>query len=66
MAQEIADTKVGSKIVIKPTENNEDTNNSYYQYSVVNYITTIGIALQKAIEKIDNLEKEIALLRESK
>lgn len=50
IAQDIADTKVGSEIVIDSEEG--------YMYSVGSYVSTIAGALKHSINKIDALEKE--------
>ena len=75
MAQDIADTKVGSKIVIPPREKieyyhedgtitEEKVDNGMYSFSTTNFASATAIALQKAIEKIEILENQIALLNE--
>lgn len=75
MAQDIANTKVGSKIIIPPREvveyHNEDgtideekVQNGMYSYSTTNFAASMAIALQKAIEKIEALEEEIKLLKQ--
>lgn len=75
IAQEIAETKVGSKIVIPPREkikyHNEDgtidveeVKNGMYAFSTGNFASAIAIALQKAIEKIEAKNKEISQLKE--
>lgn len=75
MAQDIADTKVGSKIVIPPREKieyyhedgtitEEKVDNGMYSFSTTNFASATAIALQKAIEKIEILENKIALLNE--
>ena len=66
IAQEIADTKVGSKIVIPPREkieyHNEDgsvdvekVENGMYAFSTGNFASATAIALQNSIEKIESL-----------
>lgn len=57
LIQDIKDTKIGKYI-----SNTKDENN--YTYDMANRISVIEGALQKAIEKIENLEKEIQLLKE--
>ena len=74
IAQDIAETKVGSKIVIPPIEKvlipqedgtviEKDNENPMYSYSTGNFNSAMGIALQCAIEKIELLEKEIEALK---
>lgn len=74
MAQDIADTKVGSKIVIPPREKieyhhddntvtEETVENGLYAFSTTNFASATAIALQKAIEKIENLVSENETLK---
>ena len=74
IAQDIAKTKVGSRIVIPPSEKvlipqedgttiEKDNENPMYSYSTGNFNSAVAIALQCAIEKIELLEKEIELLK---
>ena len=50
IAQDIANTKVGSEIVIDSDEG--------YMYSMGSYVSTVAGALKHSINKIDELEKE--------
>lgn len=70
IAQDIADTKVGSKIVIPPVEkityhnedgsiNEEKVEDSMYSFSTGNFASATAIALQKAIEKIESLTQTV-------
>lgn len=74
IAQDIAETKVGSRIVIPPSDKvlipqedgtaiEKDNENPMYSYSTGNFNSAMGIALQCAIEKIELLEKEIEALK---
>ena len=73
IAQDIVDTKIGSKIVMPPireiqfhnedgTIDTEQIENSMFSFSTGNFATATAIALQKAIEKIESLEEKIKLL----
>ena len=68
IAQDIANTKVGSKIVIPPIEkityHNEDgtiyeeeVEDGMYSFSTGNFATATAIALQNAIEEIETLKE---------
>lgn len=74
MAQDIAKTKVGSKIVIPPrtkieyhhednTVTEEKVENGLYAFSTTNFASAMAIALQKSIENIESLISENETLK---